>query len=142
MPRRGLLLLLLLPACTRQTTVVTRDLPAASTQEAAISGVIAAALSEAAAGSGDDTLYAPTADVIVDGRTRGREPGFAGISPGGQVAVSSSRLEASRATAWSLVHYRWVASDGRSAAEGVATFVLGRGSDGQWKIVHVHSSTE
>lgn len=140
--RLVLLLLLLLPACSRQTTLVSRDLPAASTQEGAISGVIGAALNAAASGTPADTLYATTAEIVLNGRSQGRTPTFAGIHRGGQVAISSSRLEAARATAWSLVRYRWVADDGQSAAEGFATFVLGRDSSGQWRILHVHSSTE
>lgn len=108
--------------------------------EAEISATIAQALAADAAGRSADTLYAPGAVIVLNGRTRSVPPVFAGVGTGGQIAVSSSQLEIGRGLAWSLVEYRWSSQEGITR-EGRATLVLKPGPDGHWRIQHVHSSS-
>lgn len=109
-------------------------------QEAAVSQVIAGALTGEADGLVTDTLYVSSALVVVNGRVRSVPPRFAGIGQGGQVIVSSSQLEIRANSSWGVVDYRWESRDG-VVREGRATFVLTQAEPGTWRIQHVHSSS-
>jgi hypothetical protein len=109
-------------------------------QEGAISAVISSALEGEAAGHPTDTLFVSSPLVVVNGMTRSSSPLFAGISPGGQVAITSSQVEIRSASSWGVVDYRWETSGGITR-EGRATFVLTQVEPGHWQIQHVHSSS-
>lgn len=88
-------------------------------------------------------LYADLATVVANGESRPLPPRYAGLRPGGEVSIVSSRIEVRERLAWALVEYRWVSTTEGSAREGVATFVLvpaERGGAG-WRILHAHSSS-
>lgn len=88
-----------------------------------------------------DSIFAPEADVIADGRRRNTAPRFAGIESGGQVVVGSTRVDQAGAFAWALVEYRWVAPGQDLIREGRATLVFVTASGGRsWRIVAAHSS--
>ncbi len=89
-----------------------------------------------------DTLWAPEALVIADGELRLGPPRFAGLEPGGQAAISASRLVVGSQLVWGVVEYRWVAPTEGLVREGRATVLLARaGPQGRWWIVHAHSSS-
>ncbi len=89
-----------------------------------------------------DSLYAPGALIVADGERRNGLPRFAGIRPGGQVSIASSRVDITHSMAWVYAEYRWVATEGNQAGEGRATVVLVPAlSRPGWWIVHVHSSS-
>ncbi len=88
-----------------------------------------------------DSVFAPDADVIADGRRRSTAPRFAGIEAGGQVVVGSTRVDVAGGFAWALVEYRWIAPGQDRIREAWATLVFipaphGRG----WRIAAAHSS--
>lgn len=87
-----------------------------------------------------DSLYAADAEVIAFGARRTAPPRFAGVEPGGLVAVGTSRVEVGAGLAWALVEYRWVATGRDLIREGRATLVFSRQPDGGWRIIHAHSS--
>jgi len=140
--RSSIALLWLLASCagnTRSPQTASLD-PRAS--EAEISGVIELALQADSRSEAADSLYAPHATVIADGRVRRGSPRFAGVEPGGQVAVANSQLEIHGIAAWGDVEYRWQSNSENLAREGRASFVMtpAQGRAGWW-IVQVHSST-
>ena len=112
----------------------------ADAAEAEVTAIINGALEAEARGQNVDSLYSTSAVVVVNGRTRSVPPFFAGVGTGGSVAISSSQLEIQPGLAWGLVEYRWNSREGVTR-EGRATIVLRPGSDGRWKIQHVHSSS-
>lgn len=88
-------------------------------------------------------LYAEGATAIANGEVRHFPPRYAGLAPGGEVGVTSSRVEVREGVAWALVEYRWLSTAEGTAREGVASFVLvpaGGGGVG-WRILHAHSSS-
>jgi SnoaL-like domain len=111
--------------------------------ESAVNDVVVRAL-EADARQTDpgDSLYAPFATIVSEGRTRLTYPRFAGVDGPGHAAITASQLEVHPTLAWADVDYRWVAVDGATIHPARATFVLApRGSGGGWWIVHAHSSS-
>src|ERR1051326_8457018 len=69
-------------------------------------------------------------------------PRLAGVEPGGEVAISSSRLEVRQSLVWVYLEYRWLSMTGGLAREGKATILLTPRAGGSgWRIVHAHSST-
>ena len=132
--------LLLLVACSQNPQFIASGSSSADFEEREVSAVIATALADEAAGISTDTLFMPSARIVVNGRNRTESPLFAGIGTGGQVAISSSQMEVRPNSSWGLVEYRWESRDG-AAREGRATFVLTQVAPGQWRIQHVHSSS-
>jgi hypothetical protein len=108
--------------------------------EDVISAVISGALHGEAAGENTDSLFLPSALIIVDGRTPGLDSRFAAMGEGGEVAITSSQLEVRGSSSWSVVDYRWGTTAG-TVREGRATFVLTQVEPGIWRIQHVHSSS-
>lgn len=88
-----------------------------------------------------DALYEAEAEVVANGERRFVPPRYAGIEPGGAVAVASSRVEFRGAIAWATVEYRWLSTSLARAAEGRGTFVLVPDTSGAWRIRHAHSSS-
>lgn len=88
-----------------------------------------------------DSFYAPHAVVIAEGKVRRTTPRFAGVSPDGEVAITSTQLEIRGTAAWGDVEYRWVSDRNNQVRVGRASFVLtpAQGRTGWW-VVHVHSS--
>ncbi|HTL05592.1 MAG TPA: nuclear transport factor 2 family protein, partial [Gemmatimonadales bacterium] len=69
-------------------------------------------------------------------------PRFAGVGVGGEVAITSSRLEVRQTLIWVYLEYRWLSLKDGAAREGKATVLLTPRSEGAgWRIVHAHSST-
>jgi len=87
-------------------------------------------------------LYAEGAITVANGERRQMPPRYAGLAPGGVVAVTSSRIEVRQGVAWAYVEYRWVSTAEGSAREGLASFVLVPAAAGGagWRILHAHSS--
>ena len=110
--------------------------------EEPITAVITAALDADRRLESADSLWAPDATVIANGELRTAPPRFAGIEAGGEVAVSSSRLEVRQSLVWVYLEYRWLSMTGGLARVGKATVLLTPRADGSgWRIVHAHSST-
>jgi hypothetical protein len=128
-------------SCGGQKMPETRPLPAAGS-EVEINQVMETALEADAAGETADSLYAPYATVIADGRPRRGAPRFAGITEDGEVAITSTRLQSRGAAAWGDLEYRWISTRSNRARTGLATFVLTPAqSRAGWWIVQLHSST-
>ena len=88
--------------------------------EEPITAVITAALDADRRLESADSLWAPDATVIANGELRTAPPRFAGIEAGGEVAVSSSRLEVRQSLVWVYLEYRWLSMTGGLAREGKA----------------------
>ncbi len=118
-------------------------LPLASTPAAdQLTELVTAALIADGRLESADSLYAPGAEILADGRRRNTLPRFAGVEAGGEVVVGSIRVDLTAAVAWTSVEYRWVAQQQNLIREGRATFVLIRStSDGKWRVAQAHSST-
>ena len=86
-------------------------------------------------------LYENDATIVADGAQRYAPPLYAGIGPGGEVAIMSSRIEVRAGIAWAQIEYRWLSTAVGRAAEGRASFVLVPGTEGAWRIRHAHSSS-
>jgi hypothetical protein len=106
-----------------------------------LSGIVAAALEADARLETADSLYTADATIIADGLARFTPPRFAGIGPGGEVAVTSSRLEVRGGFAWAHVEYRWISTTAGRASAGRVTLVLVPSAGGAWRIHHAHSSS-
>ncbi|MGH7560989.1 MAG: hypothetical protein ACRENB_08210 [Gemmatimonadales bacterium] len=138
----GLLAALL--ACSRS---VTTEVPASTvlspgTLEEPITAVIAAALDADRRLDPADSLWDPEATVVAGGILRYAPPRFAGIEPGGDVAITSTRLEVRQTLVWVYLEYRWLSLRESAAREGKATVLLSPGPEGKgWRITHAHSST-
>ena len=115
--------------------------PAPVASDDRVSETIAAALEADARMEPADSLYTPEAVIVADGTERGMLPRYAGVGPGGAIAVTASRLEVRGAVAWAQVEYRWVATREGIAREGQVTFVMVPDQRGAWRIRHAHSST-
>jgi hypothetical protein len=88
-----------------------------------------------------DSLYAPYATVIADGRLRRVPPRFAGIAEQGEVAITNTGANQWH-DAWGNLEYRWVSARSNRAQVGQASFVLSRAQHrSAWWIVQLHSST-
>jgi hypothetical protein len=110
--------------------------------EEPVTAVITAALDADRRLESVDSLWAPDATVIANGELRTAPPRFAGVEAGGEVAISSSRLEVRQSLVWVYLEYRWLSMTGGLAREGKATVLLTPRPDGSgWRIVHLHSST-
>jgi hypothetical protein len=133
-------LFLLAGACSHQRMPEARPIVGGG-NEAEISSVLEQALEADSKSQPADSLYSPHAVVIVEGRERRLPPRFAGIGPGGEVAITSTQLEMRATAAWGDVEYRWESGRSNRAAAGRATFVLtpAQGRRGWW-IVQAHSS--
>ncbi len=109
--------------------------------EEPVTAVIAAALDADRQMAPSDTLWAPDATVIANGELRYAPPRFAGVGLGGEVAITSSRLEVRQSLVWVYLEYRWMSLNEGTAREGRATVLLTpRSGAGGWRIVHAHSS--
>lgn len=88
-------------------------------------------------------LYAEGATAIANGEVRHFPPRYAGLTPGGEIGITSSRVEVRQNVAWAFVEYRWISTAEGSAREGVASFVLVPATGGGvgWRILHAHSSS-
>jgi len=141
LPRLAIALAVLL-GCSRSTSIAPQRNSGlgADAAEAEVTGIITGALEAEAQGRNADSLYSPSAVIVVNGRTRSVAPFFAGVGTGGEVAISSSQMEIQGGLAWGLVEYRWNSREGVTR-EGRATIVLRPGNDGRWRIQHVHSSS-
>jgi hypothetical protein len=136
--------LLVLAACGGRAASRTFEaVPISGAQaEAEISRVVLEALQRDAAWADASELYAREPIIVADGERRHTYPLFAAIDSGGQVGITSSRIEIGPTLAWAYVEYRWLSTRRGTASAGLATFVLSPGrTDAPWSIVHVHSST-
>ena len=89
-----------------------------------------------------DSLYIADAEVIANGAPRADAPRFAGIGTDGHVQLGSSRFSVTGNYVWGSIQYRWLPpSVGQHMVDGWATFVIARLKGGEWRILHVHSST-
>ncbi len=88
-----------------------------------------------------DSLYIADAEVIANGMPRSDAPRFAGVGADGSVQLGSSRFAVTGNYVWGTIQYRWVPpSAEKQMVDGWATFVIARLKDGEWRILHVHSS--
>jgi hypothetical protein len=90
-----------------------------------------------------DSLYASGASFVADGHRRMGLPRYAGVEPGGQVAISSMVIGVTRAQAWAAVEYRWFSTQDNVVREAQATVIFAplAGTAGNpWRIIHTHSS--
>lgn len=89
-----------------------------------------------------DSLYIADAEVIANGAPRADAPRFAGIGADGSVQLGSSRFAVTGNYVWGTIQYRWVPpSAEKRMVDGWATLVIARLKRGEWRILHVHSST-
>ncbi|HEX6435087.1 MAG TPA: hypothetical protein VFZ87_12635 [Gemmatimonadales bacterium] len=142
MPREsGLALIFLVVGCAQQRMPETRAL-AGSANEVELNQVVERAMGADGELEPADSLYAPYATVIADGTVRRRPPRYAGVSEGGEIAITSTQLQSRGAVAWGSVEYRWTSDRSQRAQAGRASLVLvpAQGRDGWW-IVQAHSST-
>jgi len=133
--------ILLVTACTTsRTTKVAAFTPGAV--EEPVTAVLTAALAADGRLEPADSLWSPDATVIANGEPRDGPPRFAGIARGGEVAITSSRLELRQTLVWVYLEYRWLVMQTGVAKEGKATVLLTPKPNGLgWVIVHAHSST-
>jgi ketosteroid isomerase-like protein len=110
--------------------------------EEPVTAVLIAALAADSRHEAADSLWDPDATVVANGQMRYGPPRFAGVGAGGQIAISSSRLEVRQSLVWVFLEYRWLSLPDGPAREAKATVLLTPRQDrGGWKIVHAHSST-
>jgi hypothetical protein len=125
---------------TSRTTPVAILSPGAV--EEPVTAVLTAALNADSKSEPADSLWDPEATVVANGQLRDAPPRFAGIGHGGEVAITSSRLEVRQTLVWVYLEYRWWSLKDAAAREGKATVLLIPKPGGSgWKIVHAHSST-
>lgn len=146
-PRRRLPLLALLApglACAPGTSPAT---PAPMVIEEAVDqsllNLVTAVLVADARMEPASPLYAEGATTVADGEVRHFPPRYAGLAPGGEVGITTSRVEVRPGVAWAFVEYRWISTAEGTAREGVATFVLVPATGGGvgWRVRHAHSSS-
>jgi hypothetical protein len=110
--------------------------------EEPVTAVLIAALAADSRHEAADSLWDAGATVVANGQMRYGPPRFAGIGAGGQIAITSSRLEVRQSLVWVFLEYRWLSLSDGPAREAKATVLLTPRQDrGGWKIVHAHSST-
>jgi hypothetical protein len=140
-PRSLLTLLALAAACggSRPTQVAVLS---PSVVEEPVTAILIAALNADNKLEPADSLWATDATVVADGELRAEAPRFAGVGLGGEVAITTSRLEVRQTLIWVYLEYRWLSLRDGAAREGKATVLLTpRPSGTGWRIVHAHSST-
>jgi hypothetical protein len=88
-----------------------------------------------------DTMYLRGAIVIADGHRREGPPRYAGVEPGGAVAIGGMQVAVRDRLIWAVVDYRWYSTADNVARQGQATVLLSPpdGTRG-FRIVHLHSS--
>jgi hypothetical protein len=135
------LLWVLMAGCAAKQPPETRPIAGAGS-EIDIGRTIQQALEADAQAESGDSLYAPYATVIADGRLRRGTPRYAGVAGQGEIAITNTQLQIRGAGAWGNAEYRWVSVQSNRAEIGRASFVLvpAQGRDGWW-IVQAHSST-
>jgi len=107
-----------------------------------VTAVLTAALMADSRAEPADSLWDPEATVIANGQLRNVPPRFAGVGSGGEIAITSSRLEVRQSLVWVYLEYRWLSLKDGAGAEGKATVLLTPTQNGSgWRIVHAHSST-
>jgi len=92
--------------------------------EEPITAVITAALNADRRLESADSLWDSNATVIANGVQRFQPPRFAGVDSGGEVAITSSRLEVRQSLVWVYLEYRWLSMKDGVAREGKATVLL------------------
>lgn len=131
----------LIAACSTSQTSRTALFSPGAVEEP-VTAVLTAALSADSRAEPADSLWDPDAIVIANGQLRHAPPRFAGVGGGGEVAITSSRLEVRQSVAWVYLEYRWLSVRDATAREGRATLLLTPQRDGLgWRIMHAHSST-
>lgn len=89
-----------------------------------------------------DSLFVPGATVMADGEIRVSLPRLAGVGLGGVVQLVTSEVSTRGAFVWGVIEYRWLPMFETDAIRsGVATMIIAQLKDGQWGIVHLHSSS-
>lgn len=141
----GLALAALLLACggAARTTVEERVVVSLPPPDESLLDLVGTALAADARMEPAAPLYVPEARVVANGELRPLPPRYAGLTPGGEVGITTSRIEVRETVAWAFVEYRWFSAAEGAAREGVATFILvpaARGGAG-WRILHAHSSS-
>jgi hypothetical protein len=135
-------LLLLVAGCGAKPAAAPAPILSPGSVEEPITAVLTAALDADRRMQPADSLWDPDATVISNGELRYAPPRFAGVEPGGSVAITSSRLEVRQSLVWVYLEYRWLSVQDGVARGGKATVLLTPRSGGAgWKIVHLHSST-
>ena len=109
--------------------------------EEPVTAVLVAALEADRKFQSVDSLWDPEATVVANGTLRYAPPRFAGIDAGGEVAITSSRLELRENLVWMYFEYRWISVKEGMARDGKATALLTPRTEGGWKIVHLHTSS-
>lgn len=137
-------LLLLLAGCAHQAATptampVTLDAMAA---DSIAHAMVQRAIDADAKGVTPDSLYLAEAEVIANGAPRAEAPRLAGVGEHGTMQLGSSRFGVTGSYVWGTIQYRWApGSAQQKMIDGWATFVIGRLRSGEWRIMHVHSST-
>ena len=138
----GSLSLLLFAAACGHAQAVPPPVLSPGVVEEPVTAVITAALDADRRMATADSLWDSEATVIANGELRYAPPRFAGIESGGEVAITSSRLEVRQSLVWVYLEYRWLSVKDGLARVGKATVLLTPQSGGVgWRIVHLHSST-
>lgn len=139
----GLVALLLGCGATTRTTVEDRLVVPLPPPDESLLELVGAALRADARMEPATPLYVPDARIVANGELRPLPPRYAGLTPGGEVGITTSRLEVRETVAWAFVEYRWFSVAEGSAREGVATFILvpAPQEGGGWRILHAHSSS-
>lgn len=134
------------PAPVRQTPTNPTVGPSASSSADAdladaAGDVITASLEADARQENADTMYIRGAIVVADGHRRDGPPRYAGVEPGGAVAVGGMQVVVRDKLIWAVVDYRWYSTTDNLARQGQATVLLSPpdGTRG-FRIVHLHSS--
>lgn len=144
---RPALFLLLLAGCAHGAPPAAGPGPIPVTMDALAADSIASTMVRQAfdadvKGINPDSLYIPTAEVVANGAPRAEAPRMAGIGEGGTVQLGSSRFAVTGSYVWGTIQYRWVPSAAnKKIVDGWATFVIARLKSGEWRVLHVHSST-
>ncbi len=138
----SLLLALLLAGCGRTTYTAPAPVLSPGLLEEPVTAVLTAAMQADRLLEPADSLWDPDATAVANGALRYAPPRFAGIEPGGEVAITSTRLEVRQSLVWVYLEYRWIALREGVARDGRATLLLVPRPDGAgWRILHAHSST-
>ena len=104
--------------------------------------IVQRAFSADARTANPDSLYLADAEVVANGAPRAEAPRFAGVAENGSIQLGSSRFAVSGSYVWGTIQYRWVPpTAAQKMIDGWATFVIARLKGGEWRIMHVHSST-
>ena len=127
--------------CAAHRAAETRPIPAGG-NELQVGQAMEDALEADGRSEPADSLYAPYASIIADGRLRRGPPRYAGVSGGGEIAITNTQLQMRGSVAWGTAEYRWESTRSNAASSGKASFVLvpAQGREGWW-IVQAHSST-